>query len=158
MFIITTAERSEHIMSEMKRNLEWVNRISGMAIIDSEMVGQVIDNVPVAATRDDMVDYIKGQVIDEVFIDIPHAKSRELTPLVMELENMGVTVHLTVEELENFKDFNKSLSTLGDIPVVTFANRFYDINKLALALLALFVLSLKAVSSFVSDTIYVLNP
>ena len=111
MFIITTAERSEHIMSEMKRNLEWVNRISGMAIIDSEMVGQVIDNVPVAATRDDMVDYIKGQVIDE---------------------NMGVTVHLTVEELENFKDFNKSLSTLGDIPVVTFANRFYDVNKLAL--------------------------
>jgi exopolysaccharide biosynthesis polyprenyl glycosylphosphotransferase len=50
----------------------------------------------------------------------------------MELENMGVTVHLTVEELENFKDFNKSLSTLGDIPVVTFANRFYDVNKLAL--------------------------
>lgn len=132
MFVITTAERSEHIMSEMKRNLEWVNRISGMAIIDCEMVGKVIDNVPVAATKEDVVDYIKGQVIDEVFIDIPHAKSRELTPLVMELENMGVTVHLTVEELESFKDFNKSLSTLGDIPVVTFANRFYDVNKLAL--------------------------
>ena len=97
MFIITTAERSEHIMSEMKRNLEWVNRISGMAIIDSEMVGQVIDNVPVAATRDDMVDYIKGQVIDEVFIDIPHAKSRELTPLVMELENMGVSNIITID-------------------------------------------------------------
>ena len=55
MFIITTAERSGKIMSEMKRNLEWVNRISGMAIIDSEMVGSVIDNVPVAATKEDMV-------------------------------------------------------------------------------------------------------
>ncbi len=132
MFIITTLERTEHIMQEMKRNIEWANRISGMAVVDKEMSGSVIDNVPVAATRENMVEYIKGQVIDEVFIDIPNMSSRELRPLVMELENMGVIVHLATEELEIFKDFNKSLAILGDVPVITFANRFYDINKLIL--------------------------
>ena len=43
---------------------------------------------------------------------------------------MGVVVHLNIDKLEEFEDFNKSLSMLGDIPVVTFANNFYDVNKL----------------------------
>lgn len=48
----------------------------------------------------------------------------------MDFENMGVVVHLNIDKLEEFEDFNKSLSMLGDIPVVTFANNFYDVNKL----------------------------
>lgn len=44
---------------------------------------------------------------------------------------MGTTVHLSFHALDSFNDFNKSLSMLGDIPVLTFANNFYNPWSLA---------------------------
>jgi exopolysaccharide biosynthesis polyprenyl glycosylphosphotransferase len=40
-------------------------------------------------------------------------------------------VHLSFHALDSFNDFNKSLSMLGDIPVLTFANNFYNPWSLA---------------------------
>ena len=48
----------------------------------------------------------------------------------MQIENMGITVHLNIEVLENFDGFDKTVTMLGDIPVITFANTFFDYNKL----------------------------
>lgn len=50
----------------MKRNVEWTNRISGMAVMDKNFTGRVYHNIPVVAGRDDVLTYIKGQIIDEV--------------------------------------------------------------------------------------------
>ena len=77
-----------------------------------------------------MVDYVRKEAIDEVFIDVPYHTGKSTRKYIMEFANMGVVVHLNIDKLESFEDFNKSLSMLGDIPVVTFANNFYDINKL----------------------------
>ena len=132
LFIITTSDYTEEVIDNMKRNIEWANKISGMAIMDKDMVGSIVHNIPVVAVKENVLDYIKVQIIDEVFIYMPKAENRELNELIMELENMGVTVHLSVEILESFKDFNKSLNILGDVPVLTFANNFYDPAKLAI--------------------------
>jgi exopolysaccharide biosynthesis polyprenyl glycosylphosphotransferase len=45
---------------------------------------------------------------------------------------MGITVHLRLVTLEYYKDYDMSLSKLDDIPVATFANRFYDYKSLLL--------------------------
>lgn len=132
LFLITTSECADDIIINMKRNVEWANRVSGMAIMDKDMVGSVVQNIPVVSVKDGVLDYIKVQIIDEVFIYMPDATNKELNSLIMELENMGVTVHLSVDILENFKDFNKSLNILGDVPVLTFANNFYSQSKLAI--------------------------
>lgn len=50
---------------------------------------------------------------------MPYATGASLRQYIMELENMGVVVHLNIEILENFNDFKKSLSMLGNIPVIT---------------------------------------
>jgi exopolysaccharide biosynthesis polyprenyl glycosylphosphotransferase len=50
----------------------------------------------------------------------------------MALEEMGITVHLRLVTLEYYKDYDMSLSKLDDIPVATFANRFYDYKALLL--------------------------
>ncbi len=130
MFVITTEDRADKVISNMKRNIEWSNRIQAIAIIDKDMTGAVIHNIRVRATYDTMVNFVKDEAIDEVFIDVPYDTGNTLRPFIMDFENMGVTVHLNIEMLEAFDDFNKSLSMLGDVPVVTFANNFYDVNKL----------------------------
>ena len=41
-------------------------------------------------------------------------------------------MHLTVEILNQFKDFNVALDSMGDIPVISFYNNYYDYRKLLL--------------------------
>lgn len=130
MFIITTEDRADNTLSRFINNPNWLNRIHSVAIIDANRIGDKICGIPVVSDAYSMVDYVRKEAIDEVFIDVPYHTGKSTRKYIMEFENMGVVVHLNIDKLESFEDFNKSLSMLGDIPVVTFANNFYDINKL----------------------------
>ena len=130
LFLITTTDRAEYAIEQIKKNASWVNRIYGMCVIDDDMVGRQINGISVKANYDTFIEYVKNEVIDEVFIDVPYATGASLRHYIMELENMGIVVHLNIEILESFGDFNKSLSMLGNIPVITFANNYYDANKM----------------------------
>ena len=130
VFIITTEDRAEKTLNRFLDNPNWLNRIYAVAIIDREQTGGEICGIPVVANAYNMVDYVRREYIDEVLIDVPYHTGKSTRKYIMEFENMGVVVHLNIDKLENFEDFNKNLSMLGDIPVVTFANNFYDVNKL----------------------------
>ncbi|MDY4027651.1 MAG: sugar transferase [Butyrivibrio crossotus] len=130
LFIITISDRAEKTVRRLIDNPDWLNRIHSIAVIDADMVGQEICGIPVSSDAYTMMDYVRTEFIDEVFIDVPYHTGKSTRKYVMDFENMGVVVHLNIDKLEEFEDFNKSLSMLGDIPVVTFANNFYDVNKL----------------------------
>lgn len=130
MFLITTEDRANEMLVKMHRKNEWTSNVRGLAIIDSELVGTTIKNIPVVADYYSMLDYIKTEPIDEVFINVPYHTGKSLKDIIMQLENMGITVHLNIEVLENFDGFDKTVTMLGDIPVISFANTFFDYNKL----------------------------
>lgn len=130
MFLITTQDRANNMLKRLQKKNEWNNTIRAMAIIDTEEIGRVINNVPVVANYTNMLEYIKQEPIDDVFINVPYNTGSSLRDIIMEIENMGITVHLNIEVLENFDGFDKTLTMLGDIPVITFANTFFDYNKL----------------------------
>lgn len=130
MFLVTTVDRANSVVKKMNKHSEWYNKVQGIAIIDDDMKGQEINGVPVVAGFSDMLDYVKGQAIDEVFINVQYATGASMRDIIMEFENMGITVHLNIEVLESFEGFDKTLTMLGDIPVITFANTFFDDNKL----------------------------
>lgn len=126
---ITTGDRVDGLNEIEKWNT--TKQISGIIIVDRDMRGTEINGIPVVADVHDMIAYIKGGIVDEVYIDLNTARMEKITSLVMELEEMGVVVHLHLNTLENYKDFDMSLGKLGNIPVATFANRFYDYKELA---------------------------
>lgn len=130
MYLVTTVDRANKILGKMSKHSEWYNKVNGIAIIDDDMRGQEICNVPVVATFKDMVDFARKEAVDEVFINVPYSTGKSLRDVIMEFENMGVTVHLNIEVLENFEGFDKTVTMLGDIPVISFANTFFDYNKL----------------------------
>lgn len=39
---------------------------------------------------------------------------------------MGATVHITIELLRHFDEYHKSFNMMGNVPVVTFSNQYYD--------------------------------
>ena len=71
-------------------------------------------------------------LIEYFNIEVPRWEFRNISRSADKVIKSLQVVDIYINMMESFKDFNKSLSTLGDIPVVTFANRFYDVNKLAL--------------------------
>lgn len=132
MFVITTKQRAENMLSEMKQFDDWTRRIEGVIITDEDMMNQTIAGVPVLANEDNMMDYICREIVDEVYIDIGTTSKKSIKPLVMALEEMGVTVHIKLDIMDMFSDFDATLGTFGDISVVTFAHRFYDYKKLVI--------------------------
>lgn len=68
----------------------------GLVILDKSMVGEKIGNVTVSADRDGFVSYLKEQVVDEVFINLPD-DSAETLALTRQLLEMGITVHIFME-------------------------------------------------------------
>lgn len=68
----------------------------GLAILDRSMVGQKIGNVTVSADKDGFINYLKEQVVDEVFINLPD-DSAETLALTQQLLQMGITVHIFME-------------------------------------------------------------
>ncbi len=132
MFVITTKRRAEDMLSDVKKSDDWTRRIDGFIIIDEDMRGKTVGGVPVLTNEENMMTYIRKEIVDEVYIDIGTTSKKSIKPLVMELEDMGVTVHIKLDIMDTFSDFDASLGTFGDASVVTFAHRFYDYRKLAI--------------------------
>jgi exopolysaccharide biosynthesis polyprenyl glycosylphosphotransferase len=132
LLVITTSDRADRIVDKYSSVDNWANRLYGIAVIDKDMKGDNINGVPVVANVHDMMTYMKNEIVDEVYISIRQDKAEELSAVVMQLEDMGIIVHIKLETLDAYKDYDMKLEKMGKTPVVTFANRFYDYRKLAI--------------------------
>ena len=132
LLVITTSDRADRIVDKYSSIDNWANRLYGIADIDKDMKGDNINGVPVVANVHDMMTYMKNEIVDEVYISIRQDKAEELSAVVMQLEDMGIIVHIKLETLDAYKDYDMKLEKMGKTPVVTFANRFYDYRKLAI--------------------------
>lgn len=130
ILVITIKNRAEDTLSKTAARNDWMRRIDGIVITDEDMTGQSIEGFPVVANVHSMMRYIKNEIVDEVFIDVDYKTRESIKPMVMELEDMGVTVHLKIEVLDVYRDFDAKLGYLGSIPVITFANRIYSWKSL----------------------------
>lgn len=126
VFLVTTSERVEDIIAETDNSRDWAHRLASIAIIDDNQVGKWYEGVPVVATYDNMFQYVKEQIVDEVFINVPYDTGDSLAKVVNKFEDMGATVHVSIEILNKFDDYHKSFNMMGNIPVVTFSNQYYD--------------------------------
>lgn len=126
VLVVTIKSRAEDILSRAVSRNDWMRRLDGVVVTDEDMTGQQINGVPVVANVHSMMRFIKNEIVDEVFIDVDYKTRESIKPMVMELEDMGITVNLRLEILDSYKDFDCKLGFIGSVPVVTFANRMYD--------------------------------
>ena len=80
------------VMESAIRNYQFF----GLAILDRDMVGEKIEGVPVTADRNSFISYVKEQIVDEVFINLPDDSAATLE-LTDQLLQMGITVHIFME-------------------------------------------------------------
>ena len=71
MLIVTTSDRAKEIIENIIREKTWNLWITGVVIIDKNMVGKEILSIPIVADYDTMIQYAIRSVVDEVFIHVP---------------------------------------------------------------------------------------
>lgn len=91
MILITTDDNAEPIIREFERDKYRNFVIKGIVLMDVNRVGEDIREVPIVADKDSFSEYIRTNVVDEVFIDSNDISISE--QLTEELLEMGVTVH-----------------------------------------------------------------
>jgi exopolysaccharide biosynthesis polyprenyl glycosylphosphotransferase len=132
IFLLSTSDRVEKTLNEILSGSEWAKRITGIIVIDDDRIGEKICGIPVVAGYDNMISFATGQIVDEVFIDVPYDTGESLRDIVLEFEGMGALVHLRLEILNQFQDFYSEFTSMGNVPVVTFSNNVYDYKQLAI--------------------------
>ena len=126
LFLVTTTDRVKDTLAEIENAKDWEHRLTGIAIIDDNQIGTWYEGIPVVATYDTMFQYAKEQIVDEVFLNVPYDTGESLAKVVEAFEDMGATVHITIELLKRFDDYHKNFNMMGNVPVVTFSNQYYD--------------------------------
>lgn len=116
MLLVTTSDLVEQCIINFEHTLYRNYVIKGIVITDKPRQGEVIRQVPVVANADNFMEYIRTNVVDEVFINGNEITSSEA--LAEALLEMGVTVHFKLVHEANLMP-NKVVEKCGPYLVLT---------------------------------------
>ena len=129
--VITVKSRADKIVNTILRENEWDINISGIVIVDADMTGKTVSGIEVWGNHETMFDTIMYHAVDEVFINIPYEYRIKLEEIILELEKMGILVHLNID-IYNMKVSNKRIDRFSSYNVVTFATTIYTFRSLVI--------------------------
>ncbi len=116
--LITTMDRAEKTAKTILSAANNGIKISGLVMFDHDGQGETFDNRPIVANMDNVVEYICRQWIDEVFIDVEREEA-QIRKLIGELIEMGVTVHINLDESDETLGQNYLIEKIGGFNVIT---------------------------------------
>ena len=163
MMVITTYEKAYEIIQSLKNQNLSEQLITSIAILDRDLVGKEIYNIPVKANGDNLLDVIRYEAIDEVFISIPSDVQLALKDLVEELKLMGIKVRLHINafglpiketKAETFANYNVLLFCKREVPVFELGiKRVFDVIGAIVGLLCTVVITI-----ILAPAIYIESP
>ena len=143
--VITVGRRAEDFLSNLPP--DWTRHIKGVAVIDAEYQNgnyvfsdalkssggnavavkpkaiKYVSSVPVVANLDNVIDWVKRESLDEVYINVPYEYESKIAQLAEEIESMGIMVHInlpTLEKLvENSEFDNVECTMVAGYPTAT---------------------------------------
>ncbi|MBQ9392350.1 MAG: sugar transferase [Lachnospiraceae bacterium] len=116
MIVVAESMTVERCLEEIAHNKYTDFKVVGVVVVDEDMEGQQIQGVPVIANADNFLEYVRTNVVDEVYIDgNTRASSEALATTLVEL---GVTVHISLVHT-NFVMPNTILENYASYVVLT---------------------------------------
>lgn len=116
MILLTTAAYAREMLQEFERLAYRDFVIGGVIVIDQDLKGVKICGVPVVANADSCYEYLRTNVVDEVFINGNTRESSQA--LANELLEMGLTVHFNLVHMNSLAP-NKVVEKYGNYLVLT---------------------------------------
>ena len=118
LLIVSSEKRAKEIIDSIQKNSYGHYRIVGWVFHDNYKVGRMIEGVPVVATHEDVVDYVKKHWVDEVLFAIP-ARDPFPREILDQLTAMGVTVHMNLEKSSQIVGVKQVVGKVGGLMVIS---------------------------------------
>lgn len=129
MIIVTTKEYVEECLRNFE-NMEYTEfSVDGVVVVDEQLKGTTIRGVPVVANADDFFEYVRTNVVDEVFINGNTRESSEA--LANDLLEMGIIVHFSLVEESQMMP-NRVIEQVGRYLVLTSSMKIASSRELFL--------------------------
>ncbi len=94
MVLVSNYEGLEDCVNEIARSIYTNFVVDGLVVVDRDLLGQELFGIPVVATADNFMEYLRTNVVDEVYIN-SHTKE-SAAALAAELVEFGITVHVAL--------------------------------------------------------------
>ena len=130
ILIICTKEKAKEIVSNIIREKMYDLWVEGIIVVDADMIGQKICNIPVVADYRSMYLYATRSVVDEIFIQSSCFEKFEMQEVVRKFEEMGVKVNLSIDLLNLNAGTSKQLGRVGSYYTVAFAGKEASLRML----------------------------
>lgn len=120
MLLITTENRLGELAAKLRQKNYREFRIGSVSILDDNAYGKdniIETNIPIIYGKDTLLEYIRQNVVDEVFIDV-YQNKKQLTELTDIFLQMGIVVHVGMGFLpENLP--NAFMDRIGEADAIT---------------------------------------
>ena len=131
LLIVTSKEVAEQVVKNMQENNYARYSLAGVVVIDDDLTGKKICDVPVVANADDVSMYVCQKWIDEVLIvvseNVPYPEE-----IVDKLTETGVTVHLNLAKITNKTGKRQFVEKVGNYTVLTTSFNYASLGQLML--------------------------
>lgn len=131
LLIVTSKEVAKQVVKNMQENNYARYSLAGVVVIDDDLAGKKICDVPVVANADDVSMYVCQEWIDEVLIvvseNLPYPEE-----LVDKLTETGVTVHLNLAKITNKPGKRQFVEKVGNYTVLTTSLNYASLGQLML--------------------------
>lgn len=128
VLVITTSENADSILQSIFAYPEWSFEITGLILMDSNQIGETIESIPVVACRENLYEYMKTAVVDEVFIHLPDFSKRNLEELIITFDSMGISVHVNIDYFNNVMA-HKTTDVFAGFTVLSYEATSFDYRR-----------------------------
>ncbi|WP_278883764.1 sugar transferase [[Ruminococcus] lactaris] len=104
-------------------------KIVGIVLAD-EQEKKEIAGIPVVCEYGDMMEYIRRNVVDEVFVHLSSQTNLPINKIIKELEVMGVTVDLNINVFEMEIPVQREIERIGNYYTVSFSPKIHSFKQI----------------------------
>lgn len=121
----------EKTVKRLQQDLDIEYEIVGLACVDADRKGVIIDGVKVTADRENVLEIARQMPLDEVFINLPDEDPEYVKHIIYDLESMGVACHYNIDIIDRHsKDVH--VGKFAGYTVVTYSINHFDYRRMVI--------------------------
>lgn len=131
LLIVTSEAYADTVIANVRDYNYALFNITGLVILDRDMTGEVIGEIPVVSSMEAAPEYVCREWVDEVFVALPSEHPFPQT-LVDQIAETGVIVHYNLARVTNVQGKKQLVDTIGKYTVLTTSMNHADATDLAI--------------------------
>lgn len=131
VLVLTCKKDAKPILEQIVSYPGWSFQVTAVGIMDEDLVGTRILDIPVMVNASDYARQTLGLVVDEVFIHLPSMSAEQIEEIIQTFESMGVTIHVNVDFFSRITA-HKTTESFAGFTVLSYEAASFDYRRMVI--------------------------